>query len=113
MAPDGIVEPVDVAANGLVGFLAGVEDSPPDELGFQCLKERRCRSNSPYRTSRSGCRAYGVRTSVDRPIPKSPPMSRCVRPLLRDFRSGAYGRCCVIEFLIAHRKLSTFPTQVQ
>src|SRR5579864_5326319 len=40
MAPDGIVEPVDVAANGLVGLLAGVEDSPPDELGFQGLEER-------------------------------------------------------------------------
>jgi hypothetical protein len=40
MAPDGIVEPVDVAANGLVGFLAGVEDGPPDELGFQGLEER-------------------------------------------------------------------------
>ena len=35
MAPDGIVEPVDVAADGLVGFLTGVEDGPPDELGFQ------------------------------------------------------------------------------
>ena len=34
MAPDGIVEPVDVAANGLVGTLAGVEDGPPDQLGF-------------------------------------------------------------------------------
>src|SRR5882672_9309969 len=40
MAPDGIVEPVDIAANGLVGFLTGVEDGPPDELGFQGLKER-------------------------------------------------------------------------
>src|ERR1700680_1861565 len=40
MSPDGIVEPVDIAANGLVGFLAGVEDGPPDELGFQGLKER-------------------------------------------------------------------------
>src|SRR5712671_643069 len=40
MASDGIVEPVDVAADGLVGFLTGVEDSPPDELGFQGLKER-------------------------------------------------------------------------
>jgi hypothetical protein len=40
MAPDGIVEPVDVAANGPVGFLAGVEDGPPDELGFQRLEER-------------------------------------------------------------------------
>src|SRR3954464_4880049 len=40
MAPDGIVEPVDVAANNPVGLLAGVEDSPPDDLGFQGLKER-------------------------------------------------------------------------
>src|SRR3954471_22515112 len=40
MAPDGIIEPVDVAANGLVGLLAGVEDGPPDELGFQGLEER-------------------------------------------------------------------------
>jgi putative tryptophan/tyrosine transport system substrate-binding protein len=40
MAPDGIVEPVDVAANGLVGFLASVKDGPPDELGFQGLEER-------------------------------------------------------------------------
>ena len=43
MAPDGIVEPVDIAANSLVGLLAGVEDSPPgppDELGFQGLEER-------------------------------------------------------------------------
>src|SRR3982751_2859803 len=40
MAPDGIVEPIDVAANGLVGLLAGVEDGPPDELGFQGLEER-------------------------------------------------------------------------
>src|SRR6476469_82980 len=40
MAPEGIVEPIDVAANGLVGFMAGVEDSPPDELGFEGLEER-------------------------------------------------------------------------
>ena len=40
MAPDGIVEPIDVAANGQVGFVAGVEDGPPDELGFQGLEER-------------------------------------------------------------------------
>jgi hypothetical protein len=37
MAPDGIVEPVDVAANGLVGFLASAKDGLPDELGFQGL----------------------------------------------------------------------------
>ena len=40
MAPDGIVEPVDVAANGLVGLLASVKNGPPDELGFQGLEER-------------------------------------------------------------------------
>src|SRR3954447_8366829 len=40
MAPDGIVEPVDVAANSPVCLLAGVEDGPPDELGFQGLEER-------------------------------------------------------------------------
>src|SRR3954447_5247624 len=39
MAPDGIVEPVDVAANSPVGLLAGVEDGPPEELGFQGLEE--------------------------------------------------------------------------
>ena len=40
MAPEGIVEPVDVAANSLVGLVAGVEDGPPDELGFQGLEKR-------------------------------------------------------------------------
>ena len=40
MASDGIVEPVNVVANGLVGFLTGVEGGAPDELGFQGLKER-------------------------------------------------------------------------
>src|SRR5215218_7381196 len=40
MAPDGIVEPVDVAANSPACLLAGVEDGPPDELGFQGLEER-------------------------------------------------------------------------
>src|SRR3954471_24245129 len=40
MAPNGIVEPVDVAANSPVGFVAGIEDGPPDELGFQGLEER-------------------------------------------------------------------------
>src|SRR3954453_4655153 len=40
MPPDGIGEPVDIAANGLVGFVAGVEDGPPDELGFQGFEER-------------------------------------------------------------------------
>jgi hypothetical protein len=39
MAPEGIVEPVDVAANGPVRLLAGIEDGPPDELGFQGLEE--------------------------------------------------------------------------
>ena len=40
MAPDGIVEPVNVAANGLGSLLAGVKDGPPHKLGFQRLKER-------------------------------------------------------------------------
>jgi len=40
MAPDGIVEPVDVATNGLGSLLAGVEDGPPHQLGFEGLEER-------------------------------------------------------------------------
>ena len=40
MALDGIGELVDVAANGPVGILAGVEDGPPDEFGFQGFEER-------------------------------------------------------------------------
>src|SRR5271169_7024750 len=40
MAPDGIVEPVNVAANGLGSLLAGVEDGPPHQLGFEGLEER-------------------------------------------------------------------------
>src|SRR3954468_22327100 len=40
MAPDGIVKPIDVAANSPVCLLAGVEDGPPDELGFQGFEER-------------------------------------------------------------------------
>ena len=39
MAPDGIVEAVDVAGNGALGLGASVEDGPPDELGFECLEE--------------------------------------------------------------------------
>ena len=35
MAPDGIVEAVNVAANGLGRLLAGVEDGPPHQLGFE------------------------------------------------------------------------------
>src|SRR5262249_174415 len=59
------------------------------------------------------------RTSVDRPIPRSPAISRCVRPLVCTKRTASSSnsfvnrRCCVIEFLIAHRELSTFPKQVQ
>jgi hypothetical protein len=52
MAPDGIVEPVDVAADGLVGFLTGVEDGPPDELGFQL--RRRTGSTATLRGARPG-----------------------------------------------------------
>src|SRR4051795_13744658 len=58
------------------------------------------------------------RTSVDRPIPRSPAISRCVRPLVYTRRTASSSnsfvnrRCCVIEFLIAHWELSTFPKQV-
>src|SRR3979490_1708220 len=198
MAPDRIVEPVDVVANGLVGFLAGVEDGPPDELGFQGLKERlhhgvvvagwpapsceiaaltntkhtaqamdgefrfrpvderephrlpsrakkavaffrmsrSCRRISFSRRSRfssaviSPVPADGSparrsrlrpiqRTSVESPIPRSPAIARCVRPLVCTRRTASSSnsfvnrRCCVIEFLIAHRELSTLPKQVQ
>src|SRR3954453_8483039 len=59
------------------------------------------------------------RTSVDSPIPRSPAISRWVRPLVCARRTASCSnsfvnrRCCVIEFLIAHRELSTFPKQVQ
>src|ERR1700687_5103855 len=59
------------------------------------------------------------RTSVDSPIPRSPAISRCVRPLVCTRRTASSSnsfvnrRCCVIEFLIAHGELSTFPKQVQ
>src|SRR5262249_764951 len=59
------------------------------------------------------------RTSVDRPIPKSPAISRCVRPLVSTRRTASCAnsfvnrRCCLIEFLIAQKELSTFPEQVQ
>src|SRR4051794_15044195 len=58
------------------------------------------------------------RTSVDSPIPRSPAISRCVRPLVCARRTASSSnsfvnrRCCVIEFLIAHWELSTFPKQV-
>src|SRR4029077_2456099 len=58
------------------------------------------------------------RTRVDRPIPRSPAISRCVRPLVCTRRTASSAnsfvnrRCCVIEFLIAHGELSTFPKQV-
>ena len=40
MAPDGIVEPVDVAGDSQLGFPAGAEDGAPDKLGFQRFEER-------------------------------------------------------------------------
>src|SRR4051794_8413237 len=58
------------------------------------------------------------RTSVDSPIPKSPAISRCVRPLVCARRTASSSnsfvnrRCCVIEFLIAQWELSTFSKQV-
>src|SRR3979411_2442063 len=59
------------------------------------------------------------RTSLDSPIPRSPAISRCVRPLVCTRRTASSSNsfvnrcCCVIEFLIAHRELSTSPKQVQ
>jgi len=40
VSPDGFVEPVAIAGNGTLGFVAGLEDGPPDKLGFQGLEER-------------------------------------------------------------------------
>jgi len=48
------------------------------------------------------------RTNVDSPIPRSPAISRCVRPLVCTRRTASSAnslvnrRCCIIEFLIAH-----------
>jgi transposase len=39
VAPDGIVEAVDVAADGLPGLGPGLEDGAPDQLGLQRLEE--------------------------------------------------------------------------
>ena len=50
MAPDGIVEAVNVAANGLRRLLAGVEDGPPHQLGFLWsldLSHRKTRPRHP------------------------------------------------------------------
>lgn len=40
MAPDEVVEAVDIAGNGALGLDAGVEDGAPDKLGFDGLEER-------------------------------------------------------------------------
>src|SRR5208282_5054138 len=59
------------------------------------------------------------RISVDRPIPRSPAISRCVRPLASAKRTASSSnsflnrRCCIVEFLIRSQELSTFPEQVQ
>ena len=39
MAPNGIVEAIDVAGDRLLGFSPGLEDSTPDEFGLQRLEE--------------------------------------------------------------------------
>jgi hypothetical protein len=67
---------------------------------------------------RSGLRPT-QRTSVDRPIPRSPAISRCVRPLVCTGRTASSAnsfvnrRCCIFEFLFSHGELSTFTKQVQ
>ena len=40
MAPDGVVDAVDIAGNGLRGLVTGIEDGAPHELGFDRLEER-------------------------------------------------------------------------
>jgi len=39
MAPDGIVEAVDISGNRRLGLVACVEDGAPNELGFERLEE--------------------------------------------------------------------------
>jgi hypothetical protein len=39
MLPDGIVEAIDMAANGSLGIVPGHEDTPRDDLGFQGFEE--------------------------------------------------------------------------
>ena len=52
-------------------------------------------------------------------MPKSSAISRCVRPLVSTRRTASCANsfvnrcCCLIEFLIAQKELSTFPKQVQ
>jgi hypothetical protein len=59
MAPDGIVEPVDIAANGLVGFLAGVEDGAPHGWLWGLLRE----APGTVLDVGAGCRAFWPPTS--------------------------------------------------
>lgn len=40
VAPDRVVEAVDIAGNGLRGLVTGIEDGAPDHLGFDRLEER-------------------------------------------------------------------------
>jgi len=40
MAPDRVVEAIDVTADGVLGRGSDAEDGAPDELGFQRFEER-------------------------------------------------------------------------
>src|SRR4051812_4322643 len=82
MAPEGIVEPVDIAANSLVGLLAGVEDGPPDELGFQGLEERL---------------DHGVviASHHTRPEVRDPPLCGTTARYSGAHRPRRQGRCCL------------------
>jgi hypothetical protein len=40
MAPDGIVEAIDIPADSVLGLGSRLEDGAPDEFGFQCFEER-------------------------------------------------------------------------
>ena len=40
VAPDGIVEAIDIASNGLRSLVTGIKDGAPEELGLDRLEER-------------------------------------------------------------------------
>src|SRR5258708_21273468 len=72
MATDGIVEPVDIATNDLVGFLAGLEDCPPDERRDEHTPAT---SAAPRAPGRPAAARGGARHSTPPPLPRSPTAS--------------------------------------
>ena len=119
MTPDGIVEPVDLAANGLVGFLTSAKDGPPDGLGFQGLEER-LHHGVVIAISLAGHRDPGCRACVARPDSRSKLyreavglVYRCIRPESRSeealvhvpshlsFEEGATLPCAAVTAWVA------------